>query len=86
MMVQLSSQMPPQDLERRAAEQRERLHDSVGELKSSLTELKSKVEENIRGRLDPKKFARRHLWQLAAGVSAFALIAGFGVAGMFTRR
>jgi ElaB/YqjD/DUF883 family membrane-anchored ribosome-binding protein len=83
---QLSSQIPPQDLERRAAEQRARIHRSVGELKSSLTELKTDVKQEVRERLDPQKFARKHLWQLAAGASAVALVGGYGVAGMFTRR
>ena len=86
MNVESSSQLPPQELERRAAEQRQRIHRSVGELKDSLTELKSSVRENIRERLDPQRIARKHLWQLAAGASAIALFAGYGVAGMFTRR
>ena len=86
MNLELSAQLPPDELERRAAQQRERIHESVGDLKSSLTGLKADVEHKIRERLDPQKFARQHLWQLAAGASAFALIAGYGVTGMFTRR
>ena len=86
MKIELSAQLPPVELERRAAQQRERIHESVGELKTSLVDLKADVEHKIRERLDPQKFARQHLWQVAAGVSAFALIAGYGVAGMFTRR
>ena len=86
MNVELSAQMPPDELENRAAQQRARIHQSVGELKTSLLELKTDVEHTVRERLDPEKFARRHLWQLAAGASVFALMLGYAAAGMFTRR
>jgi hypothetical protein len=86
MNVQAEANLPPETLEKRAAEERLRLHQSVGDLKESLTELKSSVEEKVRERLDVNKFARRHLWQLAAGASFVALLTGYGMAGMFTRR
>jgi len=86
MTTEAESKLPTELLEKRAAEQRLRLHNSVSELRSSLAGLKSSVEENIRERLDVNRFARGHLWQLAAGVSVVALLAGHGVAGMFTRR
>ena len=81
----LSSHFPSEILEQRAAEQRKRLHNSVSDLRSSLTDLKSSVEENVRERLDVTRFARQHLGALAAGVSVMAMLAGYGVAGMFTK-
>jgi len=86
MSNKLGSHFPAEVLEQRAAEQRDRLHNSVSELRSSLTDLKTSVEQNVRERLDPNCFARKHFWQLAAGVSLLALIAGHGVAELFTRR
>ena len=76
----------PTELEKRAAEQRLQIHKSVSDLKSSLTGLKSSVEENIRERLGARKFARQHLWKLAGAASFVALAAGYGMAGIFTRR
>jgi hypothetical protein len=86
MSTELPSHFPPEVLEQRAAEQRRQLHNSVSELRSSLTDLKSSVQENVRERLDVHRFARRHVWTLAAGASFVALLAGHGVAGFFTRR
>ena len=72
-------------LEKQAAEQRLRIHESVGELKFSITDLKSSVEENIREHLDVKAYARQHFTAVAAGAAAFAMLLGYGIAGMFTR-
>lgn len=90
MNTSVTGNLPPEELEHRAADQRRRLHNSVSELRSSLTDLKDSVEENVRERLDvnrlANRFARKHIWQLAAGASVLALMAGHGIAGMFTRR
>jgi hypothetical protein len=84
--AELPSHFPSEVLEQRAAEQRQRLHNSVGQLRSSVIGLKSAVEENVRERLDVNRLARRHLWKFAAGASLMALCAGYGVAGIFLRR
>ena len=86
MSAELSGHFPSEVLERRADEQRQQIHNSVSELRQSLTELKSTVKEKVRERLDVKSHARRHLGSLAAGASVCALLAGYGMAGMFTRR
>lgn len=86
MSAELSGHFPAEVLEQRAAEQRRRLHNSVSELRSSLTGLKSSVEENVRERLNVNRVARQHLWPLAAGASLAALLLGHAVAGMFTTR
>jgi hypothetical protein len=86
MKAELPSHFPAEVLEQRAAEQRRRLHNSVSDLRSSLTELKSDVEQKVRERLDPNRIARQHLWPLAAGAAFVALLAGHNFAGWFTRR
>jgi len=71
--------LPPDMLETQAAEQRRRIHQSVSELKTT-------VQQNIREKVDPQRLSLQHLWTIAAGASAFALLLGYGAAGMFTRR
>jgi len=75
----LSSHFPPEILEQRASEQRQRIHNSVDELKSSL-------RETVREHLDVENYARTHISRLVAVAAGIALISGYGVAGMFTRR
>ena len=86
MSVELSSHLPSEVLERQATEQRQRIQRSLGALKSSVTELKSSAEDTVRQRLNPTRLARQYRWQLAAGASACALLLGYSVAGVFTRR
>ena len=69
---------PVENLELRAVEQRNRLHDATSELKGKIAE--------TRQRLDPRRNVREHFIAVAAGVTAVALLAGYAVAGMFTRR
>jgi hypothetical protein len=69
----MTSPLPADEFEQRAASQRQRLHDSVSELRSS-----------VRERLDPRKAARSYAWQASAvaGLVAFAL--GYAVGGAFS--
>jgi hypothetical protein len=60
-------------LEQRANEQRQRLHDTVIELRSSVSE-----------RLDVEKMAQQHVWSISAGTGIVALILGYGIAGLFS--
>jgi len=85
MNAELPSRFPSEVLEQRTAEQRRRLHNSFSELRSSLTDLKMSIEENVRERLDPNRLARRRLGQLAAAASVLGLLLGYGVAGIFSR-
>jgi hypothetical protein len=66
-------------LERRAAEQRSKIHQSVEDFK----QLKTSVTENVRETLDPKRQARKHFWALAGVASLLALVVGHGLAGVF---
>jgi hypothetical protein len=79
MSAEISSQLPTEILEQRAAEQRQRIHNSVGELKSTL-------RETVREHLDVENYARSYIWRFVAVASVIALISGYGVAGMFSRR
>ncbi len=79
MSAELPEHLPTVILEQRATEQRQRIHHSVGQLKTSL-------RETVRRRLDMESYARAHLWQLVTGASLLALIGGYGAASVFTRR
>jgi hypothetical protein len=56
-------------LEQRAASQRQRLHNSVLEL---------------RQHLDPQQNARIYFWRVSTAAAVLALVVGYGVAGAFT--
>ena len=68
------STLPHQDLEKRAADERMRLH-------STIVELKSQVRET----LDVKRAAREYVKPASAICGVVALIAGYAFAGVFTR-
>lgn len=68
------SSLPLYELELRAADERRRLQNSV-------TELKSRVREN----LDVTKAARKHVWWAGAGLAAVGLLSGYAITGLFTR-
>ena len=60
----------PNALEQRAANERQRLHDSVSEL---------------REHLDVQKTARSYVWRASAATGLLALVVGYGIAGAFTK-
>ena len=72
------SSEPVENLELRAVEQRNRLHQTTSELKGKIAE--------TREQLDPATNVRKHFAGVAAAAGALALLVGYGVAGMFTRR
>jgi len=69
---------PVENLELRAVEERQRLHQTTAELKGKIAD--------TRERLDPAANVRKHFASIAGALGAVALILGYGVAGMFTRR
>ncbi len=79
MSEEIPKQSSPDVLEQRAAEQRQRIHNSVDDLKSSL-------RETVREHLDVENYARTYIWRFVAVAAGIALVSGYGVAGMFTRR
>ena len=66
-------------LQQRAAEQRNKLHQSVRDLK----QLKTNVEAHVRDQLDPKRQAREHFWAAAGIAGLLGLMLGHGIAGVF---
>lgn len=71
--------IPLDVLEQRAAEQRNKIHQSVDDLR----QLKTGVTENVREKLDVKRQARQHFWTATGAVSLVALVFGYGLAGVF---
>jgi hypothetical protein len=61
------------ELEQRAAYQRERLHNSVAELRT-----------NVRERLDVQRAAHTYLWRASGAAALLSLALGYAVAGAFT--
>jgi hypothetical protein len=78
MKTESYSQFPPEVLEKRAEEQRNRIAESVSELKVSVREVVSKT-------LDLNSLARPRVAKISGVVAAVALFAGYATAGMFTR-
>lgn len=69
----MTNPFPDAELEQRAATQRQRLHDSVVELRTT-----------VRGRLDVQHVAQTYVWQGSAVAGLIALALGYAVAGAFT--
>lgn len=69
------SSLPSYDLELKAADDRQRLHASV-------TELKVRLNES----LDLKNQVRQHLPLVYAASALLGLAAGYSFGGLFTRR
>ena len=78
MNAEAESKVPTEILEQQAAEERRRIHNSVGELKHSL-------RETVRERLDVESHARNYIWRIVGAASLAALVMGYGIAGMFTQ-
>jgi hypothetical protein len=69
----MTTPIPDDGLEQRAASQRLRLHDSVSELR-----------HNVRERFDVEKTARAYLWPASAVAGLVALVLGYRAGGAFT--
>jgi len=69
---------PVENLELRAIEQRNELHQTTAELKEKLA--------TARQKLDLSAHLRQHFVPASVIVSCLALIAGYGAGGMFPRR
>jgi hypothetical protein len=70
----MTSRVPFEILEERAAEQRRQLHNSVSELRST-----------VRRRLDVKRNAREHLLPAAGAAAVLGLAVGYVLPGIFFR-
>jgi hypothetical protein len=59
-------------LEKRAADQRLHLHDSV-----------SRLRESVKEKFDVKRRLGESVWPIAAGMAAVGLVFGYAVGGIF---
>ena len=65
--------IPGEELEKRAADQRRQLHNSVAELR-----------QTVQDKLDVKRNVRNHLPLVAGVLAIFGLVVGYSIAGVFT--
>ncbi len=72
----MTTSLPNDVLEQRAAEQRRQLHNSVSELRSS-------VKEKLDVRRNAEEYSRQHLPQAAAAAGVLGLALGWIVGGAF---
>jgi hypothetical protein len=68
---------PIDRLEIQAVQQRNQVHDTIGELKDKVVV--------VRAKLDPKTNAREHLLKASLIMSSIGYLAGYAFAGFFTR-
>lgn len=71
------NQLPLENLELRALEERKHLHDRA-------TELKAKISET-REKLDPRTIAREHFAAMGIATGAVSLLVGYAAGGLFTK-
>ena len=69
----MTSGIPVDILEKRAADQRRQLHNTVVE-----------IRQNVRQKLDVKRNVREHLWPAAGIMAVLGLVLGYGLASVFT--
>jgi hypothetical protein len=72
------STKPVEDLQLRAMEQRNQLHQTVTELKHKVSETKE--------RLDVQRNVREHFVAIATSAALLSLVCGYGVARMFAQQ
>ena len=68
---------PVDRLELQALLQRDHVHETIGELKEKVDAARAKLDVNTK--------ARQHLLGASFIVSSLGFLAGYGVAGLFTR-
>jgi hypothetical protein len=73
----MTSSLPTEILEQRAADERRRLHDSVAELRLTM-------KDKLDVRRNAEDYARRHLTQAGAAAAIIGLIFGWAFGGIFT--
>jgi hypothetical protein len=70
----ITPEMPPDILEMKAVEQRERLHGTISELRS-----------NVRQKLDLKTQAREYVWPVTTVAALLSLAFGYTAGSLFHR-
>lgn len=69
---------PIDRLEIQALQQRNQVHDTIGELKGKVVA--------VRAKFDPQVNAREHLLAASLILSSIGFLAGYGFAGLFSQR
>jgi len=69
-----TSSTPVDILEKRAADQRRQIHNSVAELR-----------ETVKEKLDVKQNLHEHLWPAAGAMALLGLMLGYSLTGIFTK-
>jgi len=69
----MTSGIPVDILEKRAADQRRQLHDTVIELR-----------QNVKEKLDVKRNVREHMWPAVGLMALLGLSLGYAITGIFT--
>jgi len=69
----MTSEVPVDTLEKKAADQRRQLHDTVSELRLS-----------VKQKLDVKRNVREHIWPAAGVMALLGLALGYTITGIFT--
>jgi hypothetical protein len=69
----MSAGVPVDILEKRAADQRRELQNTVSELR-----------QTVRERLDLKRSVRNHIWPVAGAMVLLGLVLGYSLTGVFT--
>jgi hypothetical protein len=70
----MTSRVPYEILEQRAAEQRRQLHNSLADLRDTMRE-----------RLDVKRMARQYVLPASGAAALIGLVLGYGFGGIFSR-
>ena len=69
----MTTEIPVDILEQRAAQQRRQLHDTVSELRQS-----------VKDKLDVKRNVREHIWPAVGVMALLGLTLGYTITGVFT--
>jgi hypothetical protein len=69
----MTSNIPVDVLEKRAADQRRQLHNTVVELR-----------QNVREKLDVKPYVREYMLPVAGAMTLIGLVLGYSLTGIFT--
>jgi hypothetical protein len=75
----MSTDLPTEVLEQRAADQRRRLHNTFAEMRATMHE-KMDVRKNV------NRYSRRYFPQAAAAVGTLGLAFGWTLGGIFDRK
>jgi len=74
----MTSSIPVEILEKRAAQQRRQIHNSVAELRQT-------VKETVREKFDVKRNLYEYLWPAMGAAAVLGWMLGYSITGVFTK-